>query len=64
MSQILIVLSALPVAMQVPSGWNLRELIEFSWSSKLLISDLYVTSQSLTVLSSEPEPMSLESGEN
>ena len=57
-------LSALPVATQVPSGWNLIELTEAIWSSKVWISDLYVTSHNLHFLSSDPLPMSLVSGEN
>jgi LPS O-antigen subunit length determinant protein (WzzB/FepE family) len=57
-------LSELPEAIQVPSGWNLRELIEPWWSSKLWIIDFYVTSHNFTLRSSDPEPISLVSGEN
>jgi hypothetical protein len=57
-------LSELPEAIQVPSGWNLMELTEFSWSSKLLIKDFWVTSHNFTVLSSDPDPINLVSGEN
>lgn len=64
MSHILIDLSALPLAIQVPSGWNLTELMMCSWSSKLFIKLFSFTSQSFTVLSSEPETISLVSGEN
>jgi len=64
MSQILMDLSVLALAMHVPSGWNFTELTESSWSEKVLMRDRYVTSHILTDLSSEPEPISLVSGEN
>lgn len=64
MSQILIDLSVLQLAIQVPSGWNLIAFTPPSWSLNVLMRDFYVTSQSFTVLSSEPDPISLVSGEN
>ena len=64
MSQILIDLSELPAATQVPSGWNLTVLTPKLWSWKELIIFLEVMSHSFTVLSSEPEAISLVSGLN
>lgn len=62
MSQILIFLSWAPEATQVPSGWNCTALIPLSWSQKVLMTYLEEKSNSLTVLSSEPEAISLVSG--
>jgi len=59
-----IVLSCDPLATQVPSGWNLTEFTPPSWSVKELISYLEAKSHSLTVRSSDPEAISLVSGEN
>ena len=64
MSQILMVWSCDPLAMQVPSGWNLTELTHMLWSWKVLMLDFEVTSQSFTVVSSDPDAINLVSGEN
>lgn len=64
MSQILMVLSAEPEAMQVPSGWNCTELEAWLWSWNVLIRAFDVTSHNLTVESSEPEQIRRVSGEN
>lgn len=58
------VLSELPLAIQVPSGWNLTELTTPLWSSNVLISYLDEKSQSLTFRSSEPDAINLVSAEN
>jgi len=60
----LILLSAAPLATHVPSGWNLTEFTPASWSWKVLMQDFEVTSQSFTVLSSDADAISLESGAN
>jgi hypothetical protein len=60
----LIDLSYEPLATQVPSGWNLTELTGASWSQNWLISYLEEKSHNFTDLSSDPEAISLVSGEN
>lgn len=53
-----------PAATQVPSGWNFTLFTPYEWSSNAQIMLLEVISQSLTVRSSDPEAISLESGLN
>ena len=57
-------LSFEPLAMHVPSGWNFTEFTAASWSLNSFRSCREEKSQSLVVLSSEPDAMSLVSGEN
>jgi len=64
MSQILMERSWLPLAMQVPSGWNLTELTPVSWSQNVLMILREEKSHSFTVRSSDPEAIRRVSGEN
>ena len=64
MSKILTTLSALPLAIQVPSGWNFTERTPSLWSWNVQMCALLVTSHSLQVVSSEPEAIRRVSGEN
>ena len=60
----LIFLSLLPEATQVPSGWNFTLFTTLVWSVNVCTRLFCERSQSFTVRSSEPDTMTLASGEN